>query len=116
MSHNQEVMIAVAPNGARKTQKDHPQLPISPKEIAHTAAACQEAGACMLHLHVRDKKLVHSLDVDRYRKTIQAIRQEVGGSSSSKLQRRRWGYIIESNKFIQSVRFGQKPYHLQFER
>ena len=74
MSHNQEVMIAVAPNGARKTQQDHPQLPISPKEIAHTAAACQEAGACMLHLHVRDKKLVHSLDVDRYRKTIQAIR------------------------------------------
>jgi len=78
MSHNEEVMIAVAPNGARKTQQDHPQLPISPKEIAHTAAACQEAGACMLHLHVRDKKLVHSLDVDRYRKTIQAIRQEVG--------------------------------------
>jgi len=78
MSHNDVVMIAVAPNGARKTQQDHPQLPISPKEIAHTAAACRDAGACMLHLHVRDEKLGHSLDVERYREAIRAIRQEVG--------------------------------------
>ena len=78
MSHNDAVMIAVAPNGARKTQLDHPQLPISPKEIAHTAAACREAGACMLHLHVRDENLRHSLDVEHYRNAIQTIRQEVG--------------------------------------
>ncbi|MFT7472110.1 MAG: 3-keto-5-aminohexanoate cleavage enzyme [Kiritimatiellia bacterium] len=78
MSHNEVVMIAVAPNGARKTQQDHPQLPISPKEIAHTAAACLDAGACMLHLHVRDKKLRHSLDAELYRVAIRAIRQQVG--------------------------------------
>lgn len=78
MSHNDVVMIAVAPNGARKTQQDHPQLPISPKELAHTAAACREAGACMLHLHVRDENLRHSLDAERYRSAIAAIRQQVG--------------------------------------
>tara|TARA_R110002073_G_scaffold100943_1_gene229574 strand:+ start:64 stop:867 length:804 start_codon:yes stop_codon:yes gene_type:complete len=71
-------MIAVAPNGARKTQRDHPSLPITPKELAHTAAACWEAGACMLHLHVRDDLHGHSLDADRYREAIAAIRQEVG--------------------------------------
>jgi len=75
---NGAVMIAVAPNGARKTQQDHPQLPISPKELAHTAAACREAGACMLHLHVRDENLRHSLYAMHYRNAIQAIRQEVG--------------------------------------
>lgn len=78
MSHKDLVMIAVAPNGARKTQQDHPQLPISPQELAHTAAACQEAGACMLHLHVRDGKLGHSLDAQLYKQAISAIRQQVG--------------------------------------
>jgi len=78
MSHSDEVMIAVAPNGARKTRQDHPQLPISPKELAHTAAACRDVGACMLHLHIRDEKLGHSLDAQRYREAIRAIRQQVG--------------------------------------
>jgi 3-keto-5-aminohexanoate cleavage enzyme len=78
MNRNDAVMIAVAPNGARKTQQDHPQLPISPKELAHTAAACLDAGACMLHLHVRDENLGHSLDAQRYREAILAIRQQVG--------------------------------------
>ena len=78
MSYNEVVMIAVAPNGARKTQQDHPQLPISPKEIAHTAAACLDAGACMLHLHVRDDNLGHSLDAQHYIETIHTIRQQVG--------------------------------------
>lgn len=75
---NDAVMITVAPNGARKTQRDHPKLPISPKELAHTAAASLEAGACMLHLHVRDENLGHSLDVERYQQAIRAIRQQVG--------------------------------------
>ena len=72
------MMITVAPNGARKTQLDHPKLPITPKELAHTAAASLEAGACMLHLHVRDEKLRHSLDVERYREAILTIRQQLG--------------------------------------
>jgi len=78
MSPSDQVMIAVAPNGARKTQQDHPQLPISPKEIAQTAAACRDAGACMIHLHVRDENLGHSLDAERYREAIRTIRQQVG--------------------------------------
>lgn len=78
MNHNDPVMIAVAPNGARKTQQDHPRLPITPQEIARSAASCVEAGACMLHLHVRDENLRHSLDAERYREAILAIRQQVG--------------------------------------
>ena len=78
MNRNDAVMIAVAPNGPRKTQQAPPPLPISPKELAHTAAACLDAGACMLHLHVRDENLGHSLDAQRYREAILAIRQQVG--------------------------------------
>ncbi len=72
------LLIAVAPNGARRTQQDHPKLPISPKELAETAAHCCEAGASMLHLHVRDKEGVHSLSAGLYRTAIKEIEQAVG--------------------------------------
>ena len=73
------LILAVAPNGARKTRRDHPAVPITPEEIARTAAACAEAGAAMIHLHVRDAEDKHSLDVERYKAAIAAVRREVGG-------------------------------------
>jgi len=68
----------VAPNGARKTQADHPAVPISPAELAATAAAAQAAGASMIHLHVRDGAQKHSLDVGAYREATAAVREAVG--------------------------------------
>ena len=72
------VILAVAPNGARKTKADHPALPITPDELARTAAACSEAGAAMIHLHVRDEAGAHSLDVEAYRAAVAAVRGAVG--------------------------------------
>jgi len=72
------IIIAVAPNGARKTKADHPKLPISPEELALTARACQEAGAAMIHLHVRDAQDQHSLNPGHYRPAIAKVRAEVG--------------------------------------
>ena len=72
------VLIAVAPNGARHGKVDHPAVPISPRELAETAIACAEAGAAMIHLHVRDENGRHSLEPERYRLAIEATRQAVG--------------------------------------
>lgn len=72
------LILAVAPNGARKTQADHPAIPITPDEIAAEAARCREAGAAMIHLHVRDADNKHSLDADTYAQATAAIRREVG--------------------------------------
>jgi len=72
------VPIAVAPNGGRRTKADHPALPITPAELARTAAECLEAGAAMIHAHVRDQEQQHLLDADAYRQAIDAIRAEVG--------------------------------------
>ncbi len=72
------LILTVAPNGARKTQADHPAVPITPAEIAATAAAAQAAGASMIHLHVRDADLKHSLDVGAYREATAAVRDAVG--------------------------------------
>jgi 3-keto-5-aminohexanoate cleavage enzyme len=72
------LVVMVAPNGARRTKADHAELPITPSEIAREAARCAEAGATVLHVHVRDDDRRHSLDAGRYRAAIAAIREAVG--------------------------------------
>lgn len=71
------LIVAVAPNGARRTQADHPRLPMTPAELARCASDCAAAGAAMIHLHVRDAAGGHTLDPDAYRAAIAAIRAEV---------------------------------------
>jgi uncharacterized protein (DUF849 family) len=70
--------IAVAPNGGRRSKADHPALPITPEELAYAAASCLEAGACMIHVHVRSSNGAHLLDADAYRAASSAIRAAVG--------------------------------------
>jgi len=72
------VVLCVAPNGARRTRADHPALPMRPHEIAVEATACADAGASVIHLHVRDDNGAHSLDAQRYRDAIAEIRGAVG--------------------------------------
>ena len=74
----QPIAIAVAPNGGRRTKADHPALPVTTDEIVATAAACLEAGACMIHVHIRDRHGGHLLDVDAYRTAIAAVQAAVG--------------------------------------
>lgn len=71
-------MIMSAPNGARRSQADHPALPILPEELATNAAALLDAGVAILHLHVRDERGKHTLDAERYRDAIAAIHDRVG--------------------------------------
>ena len=77
-SDRQPLIVAVAPNGAYKSKSDHSALPITSRELANTAAACLDAGATMIHLHVRDNQGRHSLEPDHYRSAIAAIQKSVG--------------------------------------
>ena len=72
------VAIAVAPNGGRKVKADHPAVPLTPAELAVTAARCLDAGAAMIHAHVRKADGSHLLDAQAYRDAIAAISQAVG--------------------------------------
>lgn len=72
------VMIMSAPNGARRSQADHPALPITPAELAANAVALRDAGVSILHLHVRDEHGKHTLDAGRYRDAIAAIHDRIG--------------------------------------
>lgn len=72
------IAIAVAPNGGRRTRADHPGIPMTMADMARTAAECLDAGASMIHVHVRDADGGHLLDADAYRWVTEAIRAEVG--------------------------------------
>ncbi|MBB2962827.1 3-keto-5-aminohexanoate cleavage protein [Methylobacterium sp. R2-1] len=72
------LILANAPNGATRTKADHPALPITESEIARTAAEIAEAGAALIHVHVRDVQGRHLLDAEAYRAVTAAIRAEVG--------------------------------------
>lgn len=74
----QPTAIAVAPNGGRKVKADHPAVPLTAAELAVTAAHCLDAGAAMIHAHVRKMDGSHLLDADAYRDAIAAIRSTVG--------------------------------------
>jgi len=78
MSAEHKVAVAVAPNGGRRTRSDHPALPMTTAEVAETASACADAGAAMIHVHVRDGRGRHLLDADVYRQATDAIRAAVG--------------------------------------
>lgn len=73
-----DILIAVAPNGARLRRRDHAALPLTPGEIADTALGCAQAGAAMIHLHVRDDRGRHSLDPRHYEPAIAAVKRRVG--------------------------------------
>ena len=77
--HTQHAII-VAPNGARKTKQDHPNIPLTEAEIINEVIACRDAGAAMVHLHCRDDNGHHSLDVTRNQRLYEHVKQAVGDS------------------------------------
>ena len=71
------LLIMAAPNGARKTKDDHPNLPVTIDDVISEAAECHRAGAAMLHAHVRDDNARHSLDTGRYRELLSEMKSRL---------------------------------------
>ena len=67
----------VAPNGARKVKKDHPEVPLTIKETVEVAKNCFEAGAKAIHLHVRNDKGEHVLDAGLYKEALKELEFQV---------------------------------------
>lgn len=80
MLERQPFLVAVAPNGARRSKSDLPQLPLSAEELASTALQSLEAGAAMIHLHVRDENGKHSILPEHYQPALERVAERVDGS------------------------------------
>ncbi len=68
------LILTAAITGAETTRKDQPQLPITPAEQAAAALACYEAGARVIHLHVRDDAGQPTQSLERFAAAIEAIK------------------------------------------
>lgn len=73
-----KVILAVAPNGSRKSQADHPAVPLTVEDMVREAPSWRDAGVSILHLHVRDREGRHSLDSGLYQSAIAALRERLG--------------------------------------
>ncbi len=69
-------LITVAPTGAETAKSDVPQLPTTLDELVAEAKACEAAGASLVHVHVRDAEHQPTLDPQRLRDTVQALREQ----------------------------------------
>jgi 3-keto-5-aminohexanoate cleavage enzyme len=71
-----QIILTAAIVGAEITRKQTPHLPITPEEIADEAARCREAGAAVIHLHVRNDDGSPTQSKERFAETIERIRQK----------------------------------------
>ena len=68
-------LITVAPTGAESPKEAHPALPVTLGELVVAARACQDAGAAMVHIHIRDDDGRPTLDQARLRDAVAAVRE-----------------------------------------
>ena len=72
---NPEVVITCAITGAGDTVGKHPDIPVTPEQIASSAIDAAKAGAAIVHCHVRDPKTGKgSREVALYREVVARIR------------------------------------------
>ncbi len=77
-SEHPKVILAVAPNGGRRGKADHPGIPLTAEELVVEAPIWRDAGASVLHLHVRDESGAHTLSPAAYADATEKLRAAVG--------------------------------------
>ncbi|MER6971954.1 3-keto-5-aminohexanoate cleavage protein [Nocardioides sp. NPDC000445] len=90
------LLVTVAPTGAETAKEDCPQLPTTLEELVATAVECEEAGARMIHVHIRDDDHAPTLDLGRLTETVDALHEKTelivqlstGGSVHDPLDKR----------------------------
>jgi 3-keto-5-aminohexanoate cleavage enzyme len=71
-----DVILSAAIVGAELSRAQTPHLPITPREIADEAARCRDAGAAVIHLHVRNDDGSNTQSGERFAEVIAAIREK----------------------------------------
>lgn len=69
-----DTIITCAITGSLTRPEDNPNLPVTPAEIAASALEAAEAGAAILHLHVRHPDGRPSMELAHYEEMVRLIR------------------------------------------
>ncbi|WP_301859327.1 3-keto-5-aminohexanoate cleavage protein, partial [uncultured Megasphaera sp.] len=73
---SKKVIITAAVTGAWPKKENNPNVPMTPQEIADDVYDCWQAGAAMAHLHMRDDQGNGTMDVRKFRETMQLLREQ----------------------------------------
>jgi 3-keto-5-aminohexanoate cleavage enzyme len=73
------VVIAVAITGSVPRKKDNPALPVTPAEQIESTHAAFEAGATLVHIHVRNDDETPSSDPARFETVMEGVRRHCPG-------------------------------------
>jgi 3-keto-5-aminohexanoate cleavage enzyme len=68
-------VISVAITGSQPTKEQNPAVPIAPAEQVESTQQAYEAGASLVHIHVRDAVGKPSSDAERFRQVQDGIRR-----------------------------------------
>lgn len=71
----EKLIITAAICGAEVTKENNPAIPYTVEEIAREAKSAYDAGASIIHLHVREDDGTPTQDKARYEECIDAIRE-----------------------------------------
>ena len=75
MTMNTNVVVSCAVTGAGDTVDKHPAIPVTPEQIANSAIEAADAGAAIVHLHVRDPETGKgSRDINLFKETVELVR------------------------------------------
>jgi len=70
-----DVIITCAVTGSHQNFQKHPDYPIAPKQIAASCLEARQAGAAIVHVHVRDPETgAPAGDTELYREVVERIR------------------------------------------
>ena len=119
-ARSRKIIVAVAPVG--REIKPPSANPLTPQDVASEVIACDQAGASMVHLHVRDSKGNQTEDISDFSKTLDFIRESsdiiiqgsTGGLSTLTLEQRCVAVneprVEVASLNMGSVNFGEEVY------
>jgi uncharacterized protein (DUF849 family) len=100
-----KLIITAALCGAGTSKAQTPHVPVTPDEIAADSVACVKAGASVLHIHVRDKDGVNTMDTDVFIETIGKVRAALAAESLDAVL----NLTTSGSKFSDELRMGHLP-------
>lgn len=73
----ENLIITAAITGSRITRETAPHIPITPQEIVQSAVECRQAGASIVHIHVRDPDTgLGTQDLEIFKQVVDPLREK----------------------------------------
>ena len=73
----EKLIITAAITGSRITREITPHIPLTPEEIVQSAYECWQAGAAIVHIHVRDPNTGQGTqDVEIFKQVVKPLREK----------------------------------------